>query len=131
MPRARPGRRPTRQDAVREALTSAGRFLSARELHAQMHQDGQRISLSTVYRHLNAFVEDGRAKSVHDHTEQLFGTCESGGHQHHLICESCGSAVELGPPDEDWITRAAIRNGYTITRQLLEVFGRCSACQHA
>ena len=91
-----------------------------------------RVGLATVYRQLNALVDAGRADTVAAASGQLFGACEPGeGHHHHLVCESCGSAVELDPPDEEWIAAAAQRSGFTVTRHVLEVFGRCAKCPSA
>lgn len=49
-------------------------------------------------------------------------------HHHHLVCEDCGKAVDIDPPDETWLRTTANQNGFTVARHVLEVFGRCADC---
>lgn len=116
------------KQAVRRALEEAGGFVSAAALHQRITDAGLGIGLATVYRQLNGFVTTGHADTITVEGGHLFRACEPGGHHHHLVCEDCGKAVELTPPDEEWIDDAAARNGFTTTRHVLEVFGRCADC---
>ncbi|GAA3660979.1 Fur family transcriptional regulator [Microbacterium marinilacus] len=129
MPATIRDRRNTAQkEAVTHALETACGFISAAELHQRLSSEGISVGLATVYRQLNALVETGRADTVPVAGGQLFRACEPGDHHHHLVCENCGTAVEIDPPSEDWILATAARNGFTVTRHILEVFGRCAAC---
>ncbi len=121
-------RHTAQKEAVRSALSAAGGFVSAGELHLRMSSQGHGIGLATVYRQLNALAENGHADTLLVPGGQLFRACEPGAHHHHLVCESCGTAVEIDPPDEDWIAASADRNGFTVTRHLVEVFGQCAEC---
>ncbi|MEZ3161333.1 Fur family transcriptional regulator [Microbacterium sp. BWT-B31] len=129
MPRARAGdpRSTVQKEAITAALAQSPGFVSAQDLHQRLNDEGNPVGLATVYRRLNALVEAGGADTIPVPGGQLFRACRPGGH-HHLVCEDCGKAVEIDPPSEDWLLTAAQRNGYTITRHLLEAFGRCSDC---
>ncbi|WP_455132005.1 hypothetical protein [Microbacterium aurum] len=39
-----------------------------------------------------------------------------------------GTAVEIDPPHEEWIWRAAAQHGFTVSHHVLEIFGRCAEC---
>ncbi|WP_029088519.1 Fur family transcriptional regulator [Brevibacterium album] len=127
-PRAR--RRTAQKKAVSEALEAADGFVSAQELHRRLSDDGQTAGLATVYRQLNTLAQDGEAHVVTTPAGQLFRACEAGAHHHHhLICESCGRAVEISPPHEDWLPRVAEDNGFSISHHQMEVFGLCADCR--
>ncbi|WP_156761941.1 Fur family transcriptional regulator [Microbacterium karelineae] len=120
-------RNTAQKEAVCRELTAADGFISAGELHQRLRDEGSAVGLATVYRQLNALVDIGRADAIPVPGGQLFRACEQGGH-HHLVCEDCGTAVDIDPPDEEWIRATAERSGVTVTRHILEVFGRCGAC---
>lgn len=121
-------RRTVQQEAVRQALEAAVGFMSVQELHYRLNRGGASVGLATVYRQLNALVEAGLADTIPVAGGQLFRACAPGGHHHHLVCESCGMAVEIDPPGEEWMRDAADAHGFTVTRHVVEVFGRCAAC---
>ena len=81
-----------------------------------------------MYRQLASLAAEGRADTIPDAGGVLYRVCAPGGHHHHLVCESCGKAIEIHPPLEDWIRQVAQDSGYTITRHVLEVFGVCPDC---
>ncbi|HEX9231191.1 MAG TPA: transcriptional repressor [Jatrophihabitantaceae bacterium] len=133
----RPGRlRNTRQAAaVEAALRDADGFRTAQNLFAELRRRGDRIGLTTVYRHLNMLAEQGRADVVHSaEGESQYRLCgvgshsadEPGEHHHHLVCRVCGRSVEVsGPEVEAWADRVSAAAGYTEISHTLEVFGLC------
>ena len=126
------GRRGTVQkEAGQRALRDVRGFISAGDLHHRINAEGTPIGLATVYRQLNALTQSGHADTIPVPTGQLFRACQPGAHHHHLVCEHCGRAIETGPPDEAWIRDTAAQHGLTVTRHILEVFGRCADCPAA
>ncbi len=113
---------------IRSALSVETRFVSAQELHRTLAAAGHTVGLATVYRQLNALSESGQADSITVADRQLFRACDQNEHHHHLVCEDCGRAVEVGPPGEDWIRNVAQANDFTVTSHVLEIFGLCSDC---
>lgn len=125
--------RATRQAAaVEEALRDVDGFRTAQQLFDELRRRGDRVGLSTVYRHLNLLAEQGRADVVHrgdgETQFRLCGTADDAvdDHHHHVVCRTCGRSVEVsGPEVEAWAKRVASRAGYTEVTHTVEVFGLC------
>ena len=124
-----PSRRNTWQkDAVLHALGQAQGFVSAQQLHKQLTQHGSAIGLATVYRTLNTLVADSLADSLVNAGETLFRDC-SKDHHHHLICNSCGIAVEIEAQQaEAWASKVAAEHGFTDVSHTIDIFGLCQTC---
>lgn len=122
-------RRTWQKEAVREALSSSGRFMSAQSLHAALERSGTRIGLATVYRALSALAEQGEADSLHSGEEVLYRLCEMDGHHHHLICRLCGRAEEIqAHPVEAWANEVAREKGFIDPNHVVDIFGVCPLC---
>ena len=106
---ARP--RATRQKAaVDRALDRIPDFVSAQELHARLQDQGERVSLATVYRTLQQQLDDG--------------------HHHHLVCRICWTTVEVTAPHvEAWATAVAAEHGFTDADHTVEITGVCARCR--
>ncbi len=87
-------------------------FLTAEQIYDRMHKV-EKVSLSTVYRILTVFFENGIvSKSVRSDGIAYFGL-KNEEHKHLLVCMSCKEAVEIDtcPLDElgtgfeqrDWV----------------------------
>ena len=110
------------------ALGQAQGFVSAQQLHKQLTQHGSVIGLATVYRTLNSLVADGLADSLVNAGESLFRDC-SKDHHHHLICNSCGLAVEIEAKQaEAWASTVAKEHGFTQVTHTIDIFGICKSC---
>jgi len=128
---ARPQLRATRQRAaVAELLMRVEGFRSAQDLHELLRREGAAVGLTTVYRHLQALVDAGEVDMLRDDDGAVvYRRCESDGHHHHLVCRSCGVAVEIdGPEVEAWLGRVAAGHGFGDVTHRVEVFGTCAAC---
>ena len=128
--------RNTRQaEAVESIMREADGFRTAQDLFAELRRRGDRIGLTTVYRHLATLAEQGSADVVHtadgESQYRLCGVPAGAGepaedHHHHLVCRQCGRSVEVsGPEVEAWAERVAAAAGYTEVSHTLEVFGLC------
>ncbi len=126
--------RNTRQaEAVESILRESDGFRTAQDLFAELRRRGERIGLTTVYRHLALLAEQGSADVVHTADgESQYRLCgvpagePAGDHHHHLVCRECGRSVEVsGPEVEAWAERVAAAAGYTEVSHTLEVFGLC------
>jgi len=125
--------RTTRQSAAIEgALQEADGFRTAQELYDEVRNSGQKVGLTTVYRHLNLLAELGRADVVHRADgEAQFRLCgmpheRADQHHHHIVCRVCGRSEEVSAPEvEAWAERVARAAGYTDISHTVEVFGLC------
>lgn len=112
--------------AVSAALDAVDGFRSAQELYELLCAQGAPIGLTTVYRALQAFVEAGDVDMIQSGAETLYRRCSTGHHLHHLVCRSCGTAVELEEPTiEAWANDVAEAHGFRAATHSLEVFGLC------
>lgn len=90
---------------------------------------GERLGLTTVYRTLQGLADAGEVDVMRPPSgEYLYRRCGRG-HHHHLVCRSCGTAVEVdGPAVESWADRVAAEHGFTDVSHTLEIFGTCRVC---
>jgi Fur family ferric uptake transcriptional regulator len=123
--------RPTKQQtAVAAALATIEGFTSAQALHEILRAKGDKVGLTTVYRHLQSLADAGEVDALRtDDGETVYRRCVGEEHHHHLVCKLCGATVEVsGPEVEAWAAAVAKKHGYTDVSHTLEVFGTCAAC---
>lgn len=126
--------RNTRQaQAIETALAATDGFRTAHDLFTEIRAGGDRIGLTTVYRHLALLADNHRADVVHtadgEAQYRLCGPRDSADpsdHHHHIVCRICGRSVEVsGPEVEAWADRVAAAAGFTDITHTVELFGRC------
>ncbi len=112
--------------AVSAYLAGQGTFSSAQEIHAALREGGEPVGLATVYRALQAMVEDGELDALRtDDAETVYRRCGAD-HHHHLVCRECGRTVEVEEPSvERWAARVAAQHGFSNVSHTLEIFGTC------
>src|SRR2546430_11694958 len=123
--------RNTRQRAeVLALLADTDEFRSAQQLHAQLRARGTGVGLTTVYRTLQLLAEAGEVDQMRlPDGEQLYRRCTRNRHHHHLVCRSCGRAVEVeGQPVHRWADRVDADHGFTDVDHTVEVVGTCGTC---
>jgi Fur family ferric uptake transcriptional regulator len=115
---------------VNQVLADLSGFRSAQDIHAELRRRGERVGLTTVYRHLQVLGEDGSVDTLRDETgETLYRRCETSTHHHHVTCRSCGRSVEVeGRAIERWAERVAAEAGFTDVDHTVEIFGLCPDC---
>ena len=126
--------RATRQrSALAELLERTAEFRSAQQLHAMLHEAGERVSLATVYRALNALAEAGEVDVLTtEGGESRYRRCERTEHHHHLVCRRCGHTVEVAETSvERWAVRTARQHGFTDISHAIELHGTCATCRRA
>lgn len=127
-------RRPTRQrTAVTTLLGEVEGFHSAQQLHGMLRDRGEPVGLATVYRALQALADEGEVDVLRPvdrgEGEAVYRRCATTRHHHHLLCRSCGRAVELDDgPVEAWLGEVASRNGFTAVDHTVEIVGTCAHC---
>jgi Fur family transcriptional regulator, ferric uptake regulator len=111
-----------------------GNHLSAEDLHNLLHNQGENISLSTIYRTLKLMARMGILRELelaegHKHYEI---NQPSPHHHHHLICVRCNKTIEF---KNDSIlktgTKTAQKEGYHLLDCQLIIHAICPACQRA
>lgn len=121
------------KERVREALSGAPGFVSAQRLHATLRDLDTGIGLATVYRALAGLAAAGEADQLQSpEGESLYRACTMNGHHHHLICRSCGKAVEIeATAVERWAQETAAQHGFRDAEHIVDIFGLCEDCAQA
>jgi len=118
------------RQAVLDTLVEAGRHLTPLDVYRRAKLRYPALGLTTVYRTLDLLVEIGYIQRVHLDDGCHSYAARAGGHGHQLICARCGRAEEFADCDLEPLIRALQgRTGYTIDVHMLELVGRCPACQ--
>lgn len=118
--------------AVVEIIASSDRLLNPTEIFDLARALNASIGLVTVYRTLGKLEELDLIQRVHQP-----GGCHAyiaavPGHQHLLICQSCGRAEYFsGDALEVLMDKVGSESGYLIRDHWLQLFGLCGACQQA
>ncbi|KUG56999.1 MULTISPECIES: Fur family transcriptional regulator [Kocuria] len=124
--------RTTRQrSALAELLARTPEFRSAQQIHAMLGEEGEPVSLATVYRNLNALAENGEVDVLAtEGGESRYRRCVRTEHHHHLVCRRCGHTVEVAETSvERWAARTARRHGFSEVSHEIELHGICDTCR--
>lgn len=122
----------TNRRAVVDALAAAGSPIT---LPGLLEADSS-LAQSSAYRSLSLMVDAGVVRRLvhvgdHAHFELAEHLTE---HHHHLICEACGTVVDVTLPDavESAMDRTfddvAEASGFTATHHAVDIYGVCAEC---
>ena len=125
------GLRATNQRAlILEIIRQGKGHLDATEIYRQACQKQSRISLSTVYRNLQAFKKLGLVEEVHfDETHHHYEAKPPAEH-HHLVCAGCGKVIEFRYPLERNVKKTLPEaKDFEIISTEIRVTGYCPKCR--
>ncbi len=119
----------TRQRAaILQVLSEGEGPRSAEEVFSALHDEFPNLALSTVYRNLERFSQEGlvRKESFNDGVIRYTATQE---HGHYLICTVCDKKIRLEHcPLSDMEKELARDTGFEIDSHSLTLYGKCPAC---
>lgn len=127
------GKRVTPQrKLVLRILAQAGGHLDASDIYDRGRREDARLSLSTVYRTLNALKETGVVRELHLDDEHHHYELDAQDQHSHLVCLSCGRVIEVSGA---LLARTAARlgeaHGFEIATAQIELTGYCADCRQA
>ena len=113
--------------AILECLDGNGNHPSAEEIYRDVSQKFPTMSLATVYNTLETLRERGniRELTIDPHKKRFDPNTEP---HHHLICTKC-KRIEDIHRYYDLSVPAANKNGFEITGNHIEFYGRCQNCK--
>jgi Fe2+ or Zn2+ uptake regulation protein len=116
--------------AIVEIILNSPKILSPMEIFDLGRKEYPGLGLVTVYRTIEKLEELSLIQRVH----QLDGchrvTPATQGHQHILLCVSCGQAVYFSGDDlAPLAVEISNKSGFKIMEHWLQLFGLCSGCQ--
>ncbi len=110
---------------------------SAEQLFKDVGGEAGPIGRATVYRTIDLLHDDHWLARVHwsaskdgsASDEHAYVPVEQG-HQHHLVCTSCGSVIAFEGCDLELLLGGLARRlNFRVEGHWLEIYGRCQVCQ--
>jgi Fur family transcriptional regulator, ferric uptake regulator len=119
------------RQAVVEIIACSHKVLSPLEVFELARKRYPKLGLVTVYRTFDKLEELGLIQRVHRPNGcQTFTTAFSG-HQHLLICNSCGRTEFFeGDNIDQLVDRVGSSSGFQVQEHWLQLFGLCAECQN-
>ncbi len=115
---------------VLDVLDKEHSFLSAEDIYMRLKKDDASVSLSTVYRILETFVQTKLVSpiSLDDSKPMLFEIAHNH-HAHHLICRRCQKVIHVEHcPLQQYEAKLENDHGFTIDEHRLNFYGICGEC---
>lgn len=112
--------------------TAHRHHLSAEEIHQHLSHQGEKISVSTVYRALHVMVKLGLLQELELAEGRKYYELKSPVWQqhHHLVCVQCGDVQEF---EDDAITEVTTQEtqdrGFALLDGQFTIYGLCPRCQ--
>jgi Fur family ferric uptake transcriptional regulator len=118
--------------AIVSIIANSSRALDAVEIFDLSRVEHPRLGLVTVYRTLEKLDELGLVQRVHQPDGCNMYLRAPEGHEHLLLCKSCGQMEYFSGDDlSGLIERISRRSGYQVQEHWLQLFGLCGSCQAA
>ena len=119
------------RDVILTILKSYRRPLTSEYIYEECKGVIESLSLSTVYRILNAFVDKDVVKKTNlDVENRMLFELNRHEHNHHLLCLGCSKIVQISScPLKQYEMEIQENLGYHITSHKLEIYGYCPECR--
>ncbi|MDF1836803.1 MAG: transcriptional repressor [Planctomycetota bacterium] len=112
--------------AIQETLRASGRPLSPKEIEELAQENGEVLSLTTVYRSLKILVESGDLATVELPGQPARYEASGLDHHHHFHCDDCDRMFDVpGCPSD---VHSLAPKGFVATHHELILKGQCPAC---
>ncbi len=123
------GMRVTNERSIILGAMRQGHF-DANEIYRRARRKDPHLSLSTVYRTMQAFKKIGLVDELHlSDTHHHYEVKPSTEH-HHLVCLGCGRVIEFHYPLSRHIKRSVPEaKDFTISETEFNIKGYCSQCR--
>lgn len=116
--------------AVVDVVQKSTRALTPVEVFDRARKKYRALGLVSVYRTLEKLEELHIIQRVHQPLGCQAFIAESSGHEHLLLCQSCGQVTFFEGDDLDALIKTiSKKTGYQISEHWLQLFGLCQACQ--
>lgn len=122
-----PQPRNTRQrTALRDAIQQSDRPLGPQELLEIGREEVPSMSLATVYRNINALLDEGAITKVELPGQPPLYESADLKHHHHFHCQKCGKTFDIeGCPGN---LKPMLPKGFTLAGHEITLYGECADC---
>ena len=115
---------------ILKAVEDADSHISAEEIYAQVRTYYPQMNISTVYRTLELVSELGLVTETDMGDGRVRYHCMGKGHHHHLVCEKCGSIIDMEETILDPLWSEIERKyNFKVDMKHLVFFGLCAGCR--
>lgn len=115
--------------AIMEILKNSAEPVSAEEIFAALTGEYPNLALSTVYRNLERFAENGLiSRDVFNDGVVRYSLAEEH-HGHYLVCTQCSNKIKIDDCPLMRLEQGLERDtGYEIEGHTLTIYGKCPEC---
>lgn len=115
--------------AIMEILKNSAEPVSAEEIFAALTGEYPSLALSTVYRNLERFAENGLiSRDVFNDGVVRYSLAEEH-HGHYLVCTQCSNKIKIDDCPLMRLEQGLERDtGYEIEGHTLTIYGKCPEC---
>ncbi|MBB6098938.1 Fur family ferric uptake transcriptional regulator [Deinobacterium chartae] len=119
------------RQAVLEAVRNTDTHPDAAWVYAEVRKVLPNISLGTVYRSLEALVQEGHLMTIQSAGEATRYDARTEEDHYHLVCRGCGRIFDTHLRDvpDFRALLARMPQGFSIDDVLLEFHGTCEDCR--
>ena len=118
-----------RRAAILAEVSASQGPVSAEEIFQRLQERFPTLALSTVYRNLERFAEDGLVEKETS-PDGVFRYAGKDDHGHYLVCTQCHNRVRLHEcPLSAMEEKLEEETGFSIDRHQLTRYGICPACK--
>jgi Fur family ferric uptake transcriptional regulator len=126
------GARVTSQRAlILEIIRQGEGHLDADEIYRRARKKQPRLSLSTVYRTVQALKKLGLIEELHFNESHHHYEAKPATEHHHLVCLGCGQIIEFQYPLSRLKRNVAEVGGFEIVGAEIRMIGYCPRCRQA
>jgi Fe2+ or Zn2+ uptake regulation protein len=113
-----------------EELVKSQKALEPVDLFTICRKKDPALGLVTIYRTLDQLDQLGLIQRVHQADGCHTVMRKQNGHEHLLVCTSCGRTVTFcGDNFESLSSKVASETGFAVSDHMLQFFGICPECQ--
>jgi Fur family transcriptional regulator, ferric uptake regulator len=111
--------------AIQAVMEQAHHPLLPQEILQASQASVPNLNLATVYRNLNALVDEGLITTVHlPNQATRFERC--GHHHHHFVCQACEKVFDIHECSD--VFNRMVPQGFQVQRHELTLYGQCPTC---
>lgn len=118
--------------ALLKLLGATSEHFDAEEIYLELRKRQKNVSRATVYRSLEALVDQDLVKKLDFGDGRMRYERSKGEDEHHdhLICEVCGKVIEFFNLEMEAQQLSVCEDhGFKPTTHTMHIFGTCSECQ--
>jgi Fur family ferric uptake transcriptional regulator len=111
--------------AIQSVMEQSQRPLLPQEILIASQAAVPNLNLATVYRNLNALVDEGLISPVHL-PNQATRFERSGHHHHHFVCDACDKVFDVHECSD--VFNRMVPPGFQVARHEVTLYGQCPSC---